>query len=422
MDKFVVRMGNGSAHSPGKRTRDNGVAVEQVSVKKSGKLAHVHIESSGVNTASATTTTTASLFLQPNKFSIDWTLQDGLLKGVALDPPGRTKVAAFDFDGTLVTTKSGNVHAKDSEDWKWWHSSIPKKLRQLYDEGHKIVVFTNQAGLKTPQRIASFKSKLQSCLSQINIPIQIFACVDYSQFRKPITGFWQKLVRDENQGVAIDVKASLFVGDAAGRPAGWKKGARKDFSCTDRKFAQNVGLSFLTPEEYFLGEAPAPFSWGDFDPKSQNLNVPLFTPTSIPLLPNPRRQELILFVGYPASGKSTFAKRYLLDAGYAYVNQDTLKTRVNCLAACEKAMSEGSSCVIDNTNPDPASRGAFLAIAKSKSVPTRCFWFQASEGLARHNNYYRAYSGLPYALAHPTTQSNVFIPENYAKDSRISSE
>ena len=43
-----------------------------------------------------------------------------------------------------------------------------------------------------------------------------------------------------------DKKRSFFVGDAAGRP--------KDFAGTDRKFAENIGLKFKTPEvsQYIL--------------------------------------------------------------------------------------------------------------------------------------------------------------------------
>lgn len=47
----------------------------------------------------------------------------------------------------------------------------------------------------------------------------------------------------------IDRAASVYVGDAAGRPAaaaaGWP---RKDFSDSDLKFAMNAGLPFQTPE------------------------------------------------------------------------------------------------------------------------------------------------------------------------------
>ena len=38
---------------------------------------------------------------------------------------------------------------------------------------------------------------------------------------------------------------SLYVGDAAGRAKGWAKDKPKDFSCSDRMFAANVGVSEL---------------------------------------------------------------------------------------------------------------------------------------------------------------------------------
>ena len=38
-------------------------------------------------------------------------------------------------------------------------------------------------------------------------------------------------------------KQSIFVGDAAGRAKNWAPGKPKDFSCSDRKFAANLGVS-----------------------------------------------------------------------------------------------------------------------------------------------------------------------------------
>lgn len=40
-------------------------------------------------------------------------------------------------------------------------------------------------------------------------------------------------------------------------------------------------------------------------------------------------------VGGPGSGKSHFTKSKLLDRGYQSINQDTLKTWQNCVAALE---------------------------------------------------------------------------------------
>lgn len=54
---------------------------------------------------------------------------------------------------------------------------------------------------------------------------------------------WDYLVKSCNSNVEIDMNESFFVGDAAGRPKDWAPGKKKDFSCADRMFAQNINLS-----------------------------------------------------------------------------------------------------------------------------------------------------------------------------------
>lgn len=43
-------------------------------------------------------------------------------------------------------------------------------------------------------------------------------------------------------------------------------------------------------------------------------------------------------VGCPGSGKSTFAKNYLVNKGYTWINQDTLKSWQNCVKQLENAV------------------------------------------------------------------------------------
>ena len=55
------------------------------------------------------------------------------------------------MDSTLVEPKSGAKFPKDAEDWKWWNPVVPKKMKELYDEGYKMVIFTNQKGISGGQ-------------------------------------------------------------------------------------------------------------------------------------------------------------------------------------------------------------------------------------------------------------------------------
>jgi bifunctional polynucleotide phosphatase/kinase len=95
-----------------------------------------------------------------------------------------------------------------------------------------------------------------------DVPFRIFGAKAKDQFRKPMPGMWYEL---ENlfgkDGIEIgvlfpryvlvclhllmkyystDKSASFCVGDAAGR--------EKDFASSDRKWADNVGIKFSTPE------------------------------------------------------------------------------------------------------------------------------------------------------------------------------
>lgn len=48
---------------------------------------------------------------------------------------------------------------------------------------------------------------------------------------------------------------SFYCGDAAGRVANWAPGKKKDHSMADILLAENLGLKFYTPEQFFLGHS-----------------------------------------------------------------------------------------------------------------------------------------------------------------------
>lgn len=296
------------------------------------------------------------------------------------------KIAAYDMDGTLIKTKSGLVFPKDCNDWQLLYPEVPKKLKQLYKDGYKIVIFTNQGGLGTGKvKIPDFKSKIKAVVQKLGVPIQVFVSMGKGIYRKPLPGMWNTLVDSKNEGFDIDKSNSFYVGDAAGRPKDWAPGKKKDHSSVDRLMALNIGLRFETPEEHFFGHKPAPYVLPTFNPKVLTKDGSICHPPDANIVS--QEQEIVIMVGCPGSGKSHFAKYYLND--YEYVNRDTLGSWQKCINATEQFLMQGKRVVIDNTNPDPTSRNRYIAIAKKHKVPIRCFLMTTTAEHAKHNNKFR---------------------------------
>lgn len=195
-------------------------------------------------------------------------------------------------------------------------------------------------GASESKSLANFKERVAAVLSNLNIPLSVYAATENDEYRKPRLGMWKEFVEDYDLDVTgVDLAQSFFVGDAAGRPGDHSqvdryistrgKGYSGDILLTDISgFAANVGIDFKTPEQFFLGAPPEAFE-KPFDPAlylpsgpNAEKDPPLFTRQS-PL-------ELVIFCGSPGAGKSTFYWNHIEPLGYERINQDTLKT-VNTL-------------------------------------------------------------------------------------------
>ncbi|XP_059806733.1 bifunctional polynucleotide phosphatase/kinase isoform X1 [Hypanus sabinus] len=328
-----------------------------------------------------------------------WIEDESLLVFTKAGVCARSKFAGFDIDGTIITTKSGKVFPTGVDDWRILYPEIPKRLKQLFQDGYKLVFFTNQRGISRgklhPQ---DFQRKVEAVISKLGVPVQVYVSTGLGFYRKPLLGMLDHLRKQGNDRVEIDLDKCLYVGDAAGRPPDWAPGRKKkDFSCSDRLFALNAGIPFNTPEEFFLGWKPATFRLPEFDPRKMQTGLPQYEPPSAPLtVPG---SELIVAVGFPGSGKSTFIRDFLVTEGYVYANRDTLGSWQKCVSVCEAALGKGKRAVVDNTNLDLESRSRYTECARKAGVPCRCFLFTTSFEHSKHNIRFRemTYTGDGHA-------------------------
>jgi len=172
-----------------------------------------------------------------------------------INPRKTVLLAGFDVDGTLVATKSGATFARGGQDWRLlpFANDLKSRIQQLQTEfpEHQCVcvLFTNQGGVVTRQSSKAYINLITKLTGICNT----LGCVDFVyaslraedsikiKYRKPAKGMFDLFAKGVPE---IDFNTSFYVGDAAGRP--------QDHSSDDINFAKNVGITFITPEEYFV--------------------------------------------------------------------------------------------------------------------------------------------------------------------------
>lgn len=311
----------------------------------------------------------------------NWIVQDNyLLCKNHTDDISNKKIAGFDLDDTLIKTKSGNIFGTSVDDWEFYNDCVTKKLKDLVVDGYYIVIITNQLGItKGKVDINMWKKKIENIITLLNLNVTVFASLKEDLYRKPRMGFW-----DMTNG---DKSLSFYCGDAGGLSKRTINGIDidKDFSDSDLKFALNVGIKFVHRDEFIFGL--------DYSNKTYNVNYPIkfsdIKQVKYEFIPN--KPEMILMIGFPGSGKSTFSKKYIVQHNYEYINQDTLKTFPKCIDALEKALLANKSAVVDNTNLTRDVRKKYIDIAKKYKVKYRCFNFLTPIKICIHNSYFRNY-------------------------------
>ena len=113
------------------------------------------------------------------------------------------------------------------------------------------------------------------------------------------------------------------------------------------------------------------------------------TSTTFPTSNNPAAPEIVILVGLPASGKTTFRRERFGDT-HVPVSKDDFPHNRNKnrrqMQLVSEALAAGKPVIVDNTNPRREDRAPLIKTARSWGVPVRVFFFEPDvEGCKKRN-------------------------------------
>ena len=336
--------------------------------------------------------------------------------------PAKVRIAAFDLDDTLTYRSNGTEPTDEL---------LPNKINKLIKNKYLIIIFTNQSGMSSnnfdmEQWKANVETLISTLITRKKFYYSIYAAKKFDWYRKPNIELWEQMKRDltETYGHIVTIsKKSFFVGDAAGRikPDFYKKlktpkTKTGDFSDSDRKFAINIGINFMTPETFILDLPETPYKLRGIDPEKILASASKCDYDFIP-----RLKEMVITVGAPGSGKTSFIYKYYLASTYAsriikygYISKDDSSSVQD--HNIKYYLENGHSFVVDGTNPSIENRKFYISLARSYGYKRiRCIIFNTDIDLAKHlNNFRHITTGTPRV---PDVVYNIY-KKKYVKPSK----
>ena len=266
------------------------------------------------------------------------------------DAQFRNKMVGLDYDWTLVNPKGGGTFPTHIDDWEWFSSTVPSKLKQYYEDGYMLVVFTNQS---KPWKCDQIKFVMKS----LNIPMFIVIARDKTEY-KPNIILFDTLFKDN----IIDKSKSFFIGDALGR--------KTDFADSDKVFAENIGIQYFPPEKIFL--------------TNDHIQYDI---SSIKLQDTP---EIIIMVGFPGSGKTTIANEVCNNKHYVHIKGDDYKSNTpKMLKAAFDHIKSKKSIVFDATNSSIKKRKFYVDFAIKHKYSVQCIHVSTPMDISYKRNLLR---------------------------------
>jgi bifunctional polynucleotide phosphatase/kinase len=311
------------------------------------------------------------------------------------------------------------------DDWHFFIPSVIEKIKEYAQNGWKIVIFTNQSGLLSQKKgnltLEEFKIKWININTQLKTQYNlhsVYAIISlYDDFyRKPCIEMWRFVEKHLNDSIKLNSDMCLYVGDMAGR--------KGDHSYSDLMFAMNLNIAFMVPEVFSnsdIMEQPSDsnsWSMGNLIKTLEN-DTKIFNPikfmkqSDLKNISKRNKQNIVaieklltasinndskthekyifLYVGSPASGKSSFIRNYLPELkDIILLSMDTFNgTMAKFIKEVEKNMKMKKTIIIDNTNGTVKIREKYIHLAKLQEYKTAIIYFDTPKDVVLHLNAIR---------------------------------
>jgi hypothetical protein len=358
------------------------------------------------------------------------------------------KIALFDLDNTLITSKNGRNPATlhldtDPKNYVYLdsHDNLTKKFNMLKKAGYVIAIVTNQS--KYRQQFGALELKLRHILKDfktylgwkpymfINIGSDYLkpAVLSFnlllalnglevkdinisgSKASKDINISGSKASKDvkinKNKNILKIEKVNLpqcfMVGDAVGKEDPYLP---YRYSNVDKMYAKNISQEFRNTHKNLLKNIPRDYEFCKFIRASDFFPHHKVEPRA--------HRELVITVGQPGSGKST-TSALLQKAGYDVCVSDFIKDKDLLIDCVKKSLESKNRVVVDALNFSKEQRSRYTKLARAMKVTIRILWF------VREGRPWNAVRGKEEAMILGTTYKHKEpVPEvayaNYSKN------